>query len=122
MKSHEEPVRLDVEVGDSVLARWPGTDTYFVGTAVEKDGSDFRIVFEDGDIGVVSRSEVFRNDIAVGRRVCARWKNGSYYPGTVARIVGVALYVHHAAGDERWVPFSGVAVKESLLSAGVSRH
>ena len=68
MKSREEPARLDVEVGDSVLARWLGTDTHFVGTAVEEDGSDFRIVFADGDIGVVSRSEVFRNDIAVGLR------------------------------------------------------
>ena len=89
MEARDEPLRLEVEVGDSVLARWPGVNAYFVGTAIEEDDSGFRVVFEDGDIGVVGRSEVFRNDIVVGRRVFARWKDGSYYPGTVARIVGV---------------------------------
>ena len=57
-------------------------------------------------------AELVKGHLAVGSRVLARWSDGTYYPGSIARIVGRALYIHYDDGDERWVPLSGIAVVE----------
>jgi hypothetical protein len=101
----------EVQIGDTVLAYWEMGDAYFVGTAVEKKGTDFLIVFEDGDTAVVDKAKVRSNDIKVGSKVIARWKDGQYYNATVAKIVGRALYVHYEDGDRGWAPWSWIAVK-----------
>ena len=105
-------VAQEVEIGDTVLAHWEQANAYFVGTAVEEHGSSLLIVFEDGDIAEVSKLKIFKNDITVGSRVIARWKNDRYYPGIVTRIVGRALYIHYDDGDKGWASWSGVAVSE----------
>ena len=105
-------VAQEVEVGDTVLAHWAQANAYFVGTAVEEHGTSFLIVFEDGDTAVVSKLKIFKNDITVGSRVIARWKDDGYYPGIVTRIVGRALYIQYDDGDKGWAPWSGVAVSE----------
>lgn len=102
----------EVAVGDTVFAYWAPADAFFVGTAVEEDDSNFLIVFEDGDIDVVSKTRVGRRDLPVGSTVMARWSDGQYYPGRVARIVGRALYIHYDDGDRGWVPWSGIAVTQ----------
>jgi hypothetical protein len=101
----------EVQIGDTVLAYWEMGDAYFVGTAVEKKGSGFLIVFEDGDTAVVDKAKVRSNDIKVGSKVIARWKDDQYYNAKVAKIVGRALYVHYEDGDRGWAPWSWIAVK-----------
>ncbi len=101
----------DLEVGDSVLALWAPADAYFVGTVVEKSTTGYSIVFEDGDTATVAAAQVRKNDIKVDSKVLARWKDGSYYPGTVAKVVGRALYIHYDDGDKGWAPWSWIAVK-----------
>ena len=103
----------DFEIGDSVLAYWDGGDgAYFVGTIVENKKTDYLIVFEDGDTADVSKNQVKKNDIKVGSKVIARWKDGQYYPASVAKIVGRALYVHYADGTKGWAPWSWIAVQK----------
>lgn len=101
----------EVGVGDTVLAYWKEGDAYFIGTAVEKMGGGFLIVFEDGDTAVVDKSKVRSNDIKVGSKVIARWTDGEYYNGTVAKVVGRAFYIHYDDGDKGWAPFSWIAVR-----------
>jgi hypothetical protein len=104
-------VAEEVEVGDTVLAHWAQANAYFVGTAVEEKDAGFLIVFEDGDTAVVSKAKIRPNDIRVGSRVLARWKDGMYYPARVAKIVGRALFIHYEDGDKGWAPWSWIAVK-----------
>ena len=104
-------VAADVQVGDRVLAHWEQGNAYFVATAVEQKGTRFLVVFEDGDTAVVSRTKIRKNDIEVGSRVIARWRDGRYYQGRVARTVGRALYIHYDDGDKGWAPWSWIAVK-----------
>ena len=101
----------DVKVGDWVLAHWASADAYFVGTAAEEREEGFVVVFEDGDINVVDRARVRRNELGRGSRVFARWSDRRYYPGRIEKIVGRALYINYDDGDRRWVPWSGIAVR-----------
>lgn len=103
----------EVSIGDTVLAYWEKDDAgaYFVGTAVEKKGDGFFVVFEDGDTAIVDKTKVRGNDIKAGSKVVARWQDGNYYGGTVTKIVGRALYIHYDDGDKGWVPWSWIAVR-----------
>lgn len=68
-------------------------------------------MFEDGDTAVVDKSKVRSNDIKVGSKVIARWTDGEYYNGTVAKVVGRAFYIHYDDGDKGWAAFSWIAVR-----------
>jgi hypothetical protein len=100
-----------VDVGDTVLAYWQPAGVYFVGTAVEAKGNGFLILFEDGDQAIVDKAKIRANDIKVGTAVYARWDDGNFYKGKVAKIVGRALYIHYDDGDKGWAPWSWIAVK-----------
>src|SRR5262245_22610602 len=81
-----------VEVGDTVLAYWTPAKAYFIGTAVEKAGGGYLVVFEDGDRAVVPEAQIRKYDIKVGTPVIAQWTDGKRYPGKVATVVGRAFY------------------------------
>ena len=98
-------------VGDTVLAFWKPGDAFFVGTAVEKSDNGFVIVFEDGDTAVVPAAKIRKYDLKVGSAVIARWSDGKYYKGKIAKVVGRAFYIHYDDGDKRWAPWSWIAVK-----------
>lgn len=100
-----------VDVGDSVLAYWAPANAYFIGTAVEKADGGYRIVFEDGDTAVVPEDKIRKNDVKVGSAVIARWSDGKYYPGKIAKVVGRAFYVHYDDGDKGWAPVGWISVK-----------
>ena len=100
-----------VEVGDTVLAFFEPANAYFIGTAVEKADGGFRIVFEDGDTAIVPAGKIRKKDIKVGTAVIAKWTDGKYYPGKVAKVVGRAFYIHYDDGDKGWAPWSWVGVK-----------
>ena len=102
----------EVKVGDSVLGYWAETQVYYTGTAVEQKGTRFVVVFDDGDTAELPADKVRVNDIKAGSKVAARWTDGEYYRGTVAKVVGRALYIHYADGDKGWVPWSWIAVEK----------
>lgn len=99
------------DVGDTVLAYWAPADAYFIGTVVEKADAGYQIVFEDGDTGVVAADKIRKNDIKVGTAVVAKWKDGKFYPGKIAKVAGRAFYIHYDDGDKGWAPWSWIAVK-----------
>ncbi|HVX10783.1 MAG TPA: hypothetical protein VHC22_06350 [Pirellulales bacterium] len=101
-----------VEIGDSVLAVWDADNVYFVGTAVEKAEGGFRIIFEDGETKVVAENQIRKNDLEVGSKVFARWADGRFYPGKIAKAVGRVFYIHYDDGDKGWAPLSWIAVKD----------
>ena len=98
--------------GDTVLAYWEGNNLYFVGTVVEKSAANgtYKIIFADGDQAVLASNLVRKMDIAVGSKVMAMWSDKKYYPGTVAKIVGGALFINYDDGDKGWTSWAGVAV------------
>jgi hypothetical protein len=102
----EEP-----KVGGTVLGWWAESQAYFIATIVEKQGTDFVVVFEDGDMATLPADKIKENTLKVGSKVVSRWTDGEYYPGTISKAVGRAFYIKYDDGDERWVPWSWIAVK-----------
>jgi hypothetical protein len=98
-------------IGDSVFAFWKASGLYHLGTVVEVGSGQYHIVFEDGDQGAVSENELMRPDLNVGSQVIAMWTDKKFYPGTVQKIVGRALFVHFDDGDRGWTSFAGIAKK-----------
>jgi hypothetical protein len=105
------PAVRAVEVGDTVLAYWAPAKVYYIGTAVEKATGGYLIVFEDGDRAVIPVDKIPKYAIKVGTPVIARWTDGQYYPGKVAKVVGRAFYIHYDDGDKGWAPRSWIGVK-----------
>jgi hypothetical protein len=105
------PPARAVDVGDTVLAWWAPGRAYFVATAVEKADGGYLVVFEDGDRAVVPERMIRKYDLKVGSAVIAKWTDGRYYPGKIAKVVGRAFYVHYDDGDKGWAPLSWIAVK-----------
>jgi hypothetical protein len=102
-------------IGAMCLAYWEPNDYYFVGTVVEDSsetgGGGYRVIFADGDQAVVPAALVKRLDIGVGSKVYAMWSDKRFYSGTVARIVGGALFIEFDDGDKGWTSWAGIAVK-----------
>ena len=105
-----------IGVGDRVIAYHEATKGYFVGTAVESDntvkGGGFLVIFDDGDQEVVPFPRMRKLNIAVGSKVMARFTDGKFYPGTVAKILGGALFINFDDGDKAWTPWAGIGLKE----------
>ncbi len=101
----------DPKVGDSVLALWEADQAYFLATVVEKSDAGFLVVFEDGDMATVPAGKIKENNLKVGSKVTSRWTDGQYYPGTISKAVGRAFYIKYDDGEERWVPYSWIAMK-----------
>ena len=102
----------EVKVGDSVIAFWDPGKADFVGTAVEQTEKGFLVVFEDGDQVEVAKTEIRLNDIKAGSTVMARWEDGEFYRGKVAKIVGRALFIEFDDGDTGWVAWSEIGLKK----------
>ena len=98
--------------GAWVLAPWAETGLDFVGTVAAKRDEGYLIVFEDGDIGVAHGARLRENTLDVDSRVFARWIDGRYYPGRIAKKEGRALYIDYDDGDGRWVPWAAIAVRQ----------
>ncbi len=104
-----------LKIGSRCLAYWEENKTWYVGAIVEEDstikGGGYLVVFADGDVAVVPATLVKPLTIGAGSKVMAMWwKNGSFYPGTVARVVGEALYINFDDGDKGWTSWAGIAV------------
>lgn len=102
----EEP-----KVGATVLGWWEEAQAYYLGTVVEKKGTDFVVVFEDGDMATLPAAKIKENTLKVGSKVTARWDDGNPYGATISKAVGKAFYLKYDDGDERWVPWSWIEVK-----------
>ncbi len=101
-------------VGSICLAYWEPNGYYFVGTLVEEPSEakgSYRVVFADGDQAIVPAARVRLLDVGVGAKVWAKWSDGRFYSGTVARITGWALFIEFDDGDEGWASWAGIAVK-----------
>ena len=101
----------DPKIGATVLGYWQETQAYYLGTVAEKKGTDFVVVFDDGDIATLPADKIRENNLKVGSKVTARWEDGNAYGGTISKVVGRAFYIKYDDGDERWVPFSWIEVK-----------
>ncbi len=105
---------IEPKIGESVFAFYQSGEAYFAATVVEEDvGSKgvYRVVFDDGDVGLVAAVQMRPLEIKEGLKVLARWKDKKYYAGTVAKIVGRAVYVHYDDGEKGWASIATIAVK-----------
>jgi hypothetical protein len=103
---------LAIEPGETVFAYWPADSVYFLGTVVEKSAEGYLVVFDDGDQITAKDDRIFKNDLKVGSAVMARWNDGKFYSGKIAKVVGRAYYIHYDDGDKGWAPFSWIAIKK----------
>jgi ribosome maturation factor RimP len=82
-----------VTVGDVVWAEFK-PNFWFHGKIAKVDGKDFRIAFDDGDEAVVDGSKIAldrapkKDMVKVETRVLAKFKQGRFYPGKIAKIDG----------------------------------
>jgi hypothetical protein len=101
-------------VGSICLAYWEPNGYYFVATVVEESPEakdSYRVIFADGDQAVVPAARVRPLDVGVGAKVWAKWSDGRFYSGTVARLTGWALFIEFDDGDKGWTSWAGIAVK-----------
>lgn len=104
-----------IEIGDRVLAPWPGDSFYYPGTirAIEKDRVE--IQYTDGDMGWVAKEQLSVLDVSVGDRVFARWQGGKgFYAGTVNDKNGDAIFIIYDDGDEEWTTLTTVRVERTV--------
>ena len=92
------------KIGDRVIASWKGRGTYYPGTiaqehgtASDRAGHTFTILYDDGETeGGVELARIVALPTqtvryALGDRVMVNWKGrGTYYPGTIAQEHGTA--------------------------------
>lgn len=104
----------DAKVGDSVFAFFQAGEAYFAATVVEEVAADkgqFRVVFEDGDTALVAQSQMKTFEVKAGANVFARWKNGKFYEGKIAKVVGRAVFIEYKDGDKGWASIGNIATK-----------
>ena len=105
-----------VEVGQTVWAYWEETSGYYPGVAVQADstikGGGFLVVFFDGDSAVVPGVRVRPFSVKVGTKVFAKWTDGKYYPGKVAKMTGLGVFIKFDDGDELWTTIAALALEE----------
>jgi len=105
----------ELKIGSQCWALWEENNTYYVGTIVELDstvkGGGYLVVYADGGVAVVPATLVFPFKISVGTPVHAMWwRDGDFYPGKIAKIVGEALYIYFDDGDEGWTSLAGISI------------
>lgn len=100
--------------GDLVFAFYQKAEAYFAATVVEEDPANkgqWRVIFEDGDSAVVAPTQLKTVDVKEGLEVFARWKDGKFYQGKVAKVVGRAVWIEYKDGDKGWASMGNIAVK-----------
>lgn len=97
--------------GDTVFALWKDTGFYFLGTVVGMQNDQYYVVFADGDQGLVAGNRMQSAELEEGLKVYALWSDKRYYPGTIQKITGMAVYIQFDDGDKGWTSFAGLARK-----------
>jgi hypothetical protein len=98
-------------IGDTVFAFWQGSGHYHIGTIVESTSGMYRVVFADGDQGMIPENKIMNADLDEGLKVLAMWTDKRFYPGTIQKIAGLAAYIHFDDGDKGWTSLAGIARK-----------
>jgi hypothetical protein len=90
----------NVKEGDRVLGCWFDSHWY-PGVVLSVEGKRVRVLFDDGDQGLLTPDKVRDLDIKVGDRVACRFKGGpAYYPGEVTKKNGEVIHIHYDDGKE----------------------
>lgn len=97
--------------GQMVFAYWGATGHYYLGTIVAVFENSYHVVFADGDQGAIPADKIQSANLVPGLKVLARWSDGSFYPGTIHEIKGMAAFIHFDDGDQGWTSFAGMATK-----------
>ena len=98
-------------IGDTVFALWSDTGHYYLGTIVGTQDDKYYVVFADGDQGLVPGNKLQSAEIEEGQKVYAMWTDKRYYPGTIQKVTGLAVYIQFDDGDKGWTSFAGLAKK-----------
>ncbi len=64
-------MRRNPKIGSTVLGYWQESQAYYLGTVAEKKGTDFVVVFDDGDIATLPADKIRENNLKVGSKVTA---------------------------------------------------
>lgn len=97
------------KTGDTVLAAWSKDDFWYPATVLELKEGLYLVRFLDGDSELMDASRLIAEDIRVGDRVYARFKDGdAFYPGVVIMRKAQALAVRYYDGTEEMTTLSAV--------------
>lgn len=91
-------------VGDRILALWPGDRQWWYPAVVcGVDDDQLEVQFDDGDRSMVPLSDVMRPEFPEGSGVQARLgRDLRYYPALVVRQRGAALLLRFTNDAEVW--------------------
>jgi len=99
-------------VGDHALINWTGDGYWYPGTIVAIEGSEYYVVYDDGDREWVGSDRIRQDDLLVGTPVSANWLGGGiYYPGVIAERTGNAIVIHYDDGDVEATTIAAVRVR-----------
>ncbi len=87
-------------LGDRVLACWFDLDWY-PGVVLESRPDSIKVLFDMGEIAILSSQRVRPLTLLVGDRVEGRWKGERlFYSGEITRIEGEIVHIAYDDGDE----------------------
>ena len=99
------------QVGEHLLVNWTRDAFWYPATVVKKEGKRYSVRFDDGDEEWTASSRMTQEDIEVGDKVFANFKNlGRYYPGTVAKRQGRKVHIRYDDGDAEVTTIASVRV------------
>ena len=97
--------------GDQVLADWSGDEFWYPAKIAERKDGRYHVAYLDGDEEWTTPDRVVAEDLKVGDRVLANWKNqGQYYPGRITRRDGQTIDVLYDDGDRETTTIDAVRV------------
>lgn len=103
--------------GTRVLARYQNGALSYAAVVTQQSGADnVNVVYADGDVETLPISALVPDSLAEGSRVQARiraWPR--FFPGTLQRRIGHAVFVRFDDGDEQWTSIGLLNVAQSDL-------
>ncbi len=85
--------------GDRVVAFW-AEDGFWYPAKVQSVNRQVRVVYDDGSVASVHKSEVRRLDWRVGTALECDWQNkGQFFAGTITTIRGESISLRYNDGD-----------------------
>ena len=100
------------DIGDRVLALWPVEDVWwYAATVISLENGEFLVAYDDGDRAWLTTEQMAPLDLQEGMTVFGRWQGEEvFYPGTIAKIRGSALFLEYSDGDSEWTTAANIRI------------
>lgn len=106
-------------VGQTVLAQWPHDKCWYQATIAGANpaANQYDVHYSDGDRARLGAAEITAENVGQGTRVWGNWRGGgTYYPGTIGRRDGDAIFIAYDDGDTETTTMAHICVRTHDLN------